>query len=65
MEEFEKLSLDYINMCVKEALEANDNNLSKNQIAHIRKNTCDKIIKMTNKYGVEFVVDFLKERTQK
>jgi|688.fasta_scaffold2091699_1 hypothetical protein len=61
-EEFEKLSLDYINICVKEALDANDNNLSKNQIAYVRKNTCDKIIEMSHKHGIEFVVDFLKER---
>ena len=59
---FEELSIDYINTCVEEALLANDNNLSKNPIAHVRKNTSDKIIDMVKKYSIDFTIGFLKER---
>lgn len=62
IEDFENLSIDYINICVDETLLANNNNLTTNQIAHFRKHTCDKIIDMVKKYGVDFTIEFLKER---
>lgn len=61
-EYFEKLFIDYINTCDEEALEANDNNLSKKQIAHVRKRASDKIIDMVKKHGVDMTIGFLVER---
>jgi len=62
MEEFEGLAMWYINQVVKEAQEANDNNLSDYQIALIRKTESDKIIESVKKNGIDFVIIFLEER---
>jgi hypothetical protein len=62
MEEFEGLAMSYINQIVKEAQDANDNNLSDYQIALIRKTKSDKIIKAVKKNGIDFVISILEER---
>jgi hypothetical protein len=62
MEEFEDLAMLYINQVVKEAQEANDNNLSDYQIALIRKTESDRIIEAVKKNGIASVIVFIEER---